>query len=66
LANIKVNGVGVASLEGVVLKPNDRICLGASTMFLFKHADREDQASLPDTAESPITYNSALEEMNNE
>ena len=35
-------------------------------MFLFKHADREDQASLPDTAESPITYNSALEEMNNE
>jgi len=37
LANIRVNGVKLSNMDGIVLKPNDRICLGPSAIFLFKN-----------------------------
>jgi hypothetical protein len=50
-------------MEGVQLKPNDRICIGPSSLFLFKDKQNEAQASMADTDENPITYDFACEEM---
>jgi hypothetical protein len=63
MTNIKVNGKNVDSMEGVVLKPNDRICLGPSAMFLFKNKDKEAEASMEDPADDPISYDFACEEV---
>jgi hypothetical protein len=63
MTNIKVNGKNVESMEGIVLKPNDRICLGPSAMFLFKNADKEADASMEDPADDPISYDFACEEV---
>jgi hypothetical protein len=43
-------------MNEVRLKPNDRICIGPSSMFIYKNKSKEHEASKPDTAEDPITY----------
>jgi hypothetical protein len=35
MKNIKVNGHALNNLNGVLLKANDRICIGPSAIFLF-------------------------------
>ena len=35
-------------MDGVILKPNDRICIGPSAVFLFKSKAKEDEASMSD------------------
>lgn len=42
MEHCKVNGVSLTSMDGVILKPNDRICLGPSAIFLFKNKAHED------------------------
>ena len=50
-------------MDCVILKPNDRICLGPSAFFLFKNKADEENASMPDTDEDPITFDDASEEI---
>jgi hypothetical protein len=63
MANCKVNGVPIASMKGVRLKPNDRICLGSSSYFLFKNKQHEKEASMPDSETDPITVEMAADEV---
>lgn len=37
MPNCKVNGFKITSMEGRILAPNDRICIGPSAYFLFKN-----------------------------
>ena len=37
MEHCKINGVALTNMDGKVLKPNDRICLGPSAIFLFKN-----------------------------
>ena len=62
LKHTKVNGQKLDSMKGVKLRPNDRICIGPSALFLFKHRDKESEASMPDTEADPITFDFASEE----
>lgn len=63
MEHCKVNGMALTDMEGVILKPNDRICLGPSAIFLFKNKAHEDQASMEDSEENPITFDTAAEEV---
>jgi len=38
-------------MKAVLLKPNDRIVFGTSSVFLFKHNLNEKDASMADTAD---------------
>ena len=49
--------------EGVLLKPNDRVCFGPNAIFLFKNKKNEQNASMPDTDAEPITFDFANEEV---
>jgi hypothetical protein len=62
IPNCKVNGFKI-KLEGVILKPNDRICIGPSAHFLFKNKQNEANASMPDPDSDPITFDFASEEV---
>ena len=44
------------------MKANDRIVFGNSTAFLFRNQDRASEALVPDTKDSPITYEFAMNE----
>lgn len=46
MEHCKVNGVSLTSMDGIILKPNDRICLGPSAIFLFKNKAKEEEASM--------------------
>jgi len=50
-------------MDGVVLKPNDRICIGPSAFFLFKDKANEGGASLPDPDDDPISFDMAADEV---
>jgi hypothetical protein len=50
-------------MEGVILKPNDRICIGPSAYFLFKNKKNEADASMPDLESDPISFDFASEEV---
>lgn len=63
MSEIRVNGKVLTSMEAFKLRPNDRICIGPSALFLFKNVAHEDEASMPDTAEDPITFDFADEEV---
>ncbi len=56
---ITVNGRKLTSMDGVVLKPNDRVVFGTNSVFLFKNPPKESQASVEDNEENPITWESA-------
>lgn len=67
MKNIKVNGQSLNDLKGVLLKANDRICIGPSAIFLFINKLQEHEASMPDTPDNPISFDFASEEiLNNE
>jgi hypothetical protein len=55
--------VPLDSVDGVVLKANDRICIGPSSFFLFKFPDRENEADIEDTIENPIFFDFANDEV---
>ena len=65
MAHIRVNGKPVDSMDGVLLKPNDRICIGPSAVFLFKNKSKEAEASMPDPEDDPISFDFANEEVLN-
>lgn len=50
-------------MTGVILRSNDRICLGPLTIFLYKNNLNEHDQSMPDTLDKPITYDFASEEI---
>jgi hypothetical protein len=60
---IRVNGEKLKDVQPVELHPNDRIALGPGALFVFKNVEHEDKASLPDTAEDPISYDFADNEL---
>jgi len=62
IPNCKVNGFKI-KLDGVILRPNDRICIGPSAYFLFKNKKNEANASIPDLDSDPITFDLASEEV---
>ena len=62
---IKINGHCLTKMDGVELKPNDRICIGPSAIFLFKNKQNEANASMPDSEEDPISFDFASDEVNN-
>lgn len=49
----------MTSMDGVDLQPNDRICFGTGSMFLYKNRDRGTE-SMPDDPE--ITFKFAMDE----
>ena len=65
MKNIKVNGHTLNDLNGVLLKANDRICIGPSAIFLFINKLQEHEASMHDTPDNPITFDFASEEILN-
>lgn len=62
--NVKVNGK-IIPILGKILKPNDRICIGPSAIFLFKNKQKEADASMPDEDDDPISFDFAAEEVDN-
>jgi hypothetical protein len=63
---LRINGKKVGSIDPIVLKPNDRICIGPSAVFLYKNIPKEAEcASMPDPASDPISYDLAAEEIYN-
>ena len=65
MEHCKINGVAMTNMDGVILKPNDRICLGPSAIFLFKNKKNEANASMADPDDDPISYDMAAEEVAN-
>ena len=63
LPHIRVNGKLLAGMEGIQLKPNDRLCIGPSAMFLYKNKQNEANASMPDPEDDPISFDLASEEV---
>jgi len=45
--------------------PNDRICIGPSAIFLFKNKAKEDDTTMPDPDDDPISFDFASEEVIN-
>lgn len=39
---LRINGKKVTSIEPITLRPNDRICIGPSAMFLYKNIPKEE------------------------
>ena len=50
-------------MDEVKLRPNDRICIGPSAMFIYKNRNHEEEASIPDPDDDPITYDFAMDEL---
>ena len=63
LPHIRVNGKLMKDMKGQQLKPNDRICLGPSAMFLYKNKLNEANCSMPDPIDDPIQFDFASEEV---
>ena len=49
-------------MDGVKLKPNDRIVFGTNSVFLFKDPQNEHLASQLDSEDNPITWEAAQTE----
>lgn len=65
MPHIHINGQKMSSMDGVELKPNDRICIGPSAIFLFKNKQKEADASIPDPDDDPISFDFASDEVAN-
>jgi hypothetical protein len=64
MPQIMINGVKCASMDGVTLKPNDRICIGPSAIFLFKNDEKFDEATcMKDDPDDPISFDFASDEV---
>ena len=46
-------------MDGLILRPNDRIVFGTNSVFLFKHPAKEAEASQEDSEENPISWEQA-------
>ena len=52
------------SMDPIVLKPNDRVIFGTSSVFLFRNKDKEDPGQeVIDTPDNPVTYEFAMKEL---
>ena len=60
---IRINGKPLESMDNFRLKPNDRIAIGPTALFLYKNKKFEHEASMPDTEEDPISFDFASEEV---
>jgi hypothetical protein len=66
LDQITVNGKKLSSIDGVLLKPNDRIIFGTHCVFLFKDpSNPAGGSSMPDTDADPITWENVQMERSN-
>lgn len=65
MKQISINGQPISNIEGVILMPNDRICIGPSAIFLFKNKAKEDDTTIPDPDDDPISFDFASEEVIN-
>ena len=66
---ISINGKVLKDTKPVTLKPNDRIIFGQDSVFIFKHTDKDQEASHVDNIDYPITFEFAMREkhdLNNE
>lgn len=52
-------------MSEIRLRPNDRICIGPSSMFVYKNRQHDEEQSMPDTPDDPITADFASEELLN-
>lgn len=50
-------------MSEIRLRPNDRICIGPSSYFIYKNRSHDDEQSRPDTEDDPITFDFASEEV---
>lgn len=50
-------------MEQVKLRPNDRVAIGPSAIFIYKNKAHDDEASRPDTDADPITFDLADNEI---
>lgn len=55
-----VNGVKLASVDPVELKPNDRVIFGTGTVLLYRCQGRDSEVELRDDPANPITYEYAM------
>lgn len=62
MKQIRVNGKPLDSMEGIVIQPNTRVCIGPSAIFLYKNKLREEFADMPDPEDDPISFDFASEE----
>ena len=60
---IKINGKSLTDMSARNLKPNDRICIGPSAIFLLKNMNFEHLAEIQDTHEDHITFEFAEAEV---
>lgn len=52
------------SMDPIVLKPNDRVIFGTSSVFLFRNKDKEEPGQeVVDTPDNPVTYEFAMKEL---
>lgn len=63
MKHIRVNGELLKIINGQILRPNDRIQIGPSAIFLFKNMQREQDASMPDPDDDPISFDFAADEV---
>ena len=49
-------------MNEVKLRPNDRIQLGPSSLFIYKNRSKDHEQSMEDTEENPITFDFAQDE----
>lgn len=60
---VKINGKDLKTMDPVKLKPNDRICIGPSAIYLFKNNAKLDDSCHQDAADDPITFDFASDEV---
>lgn len=65
MEHCKINGIALSNMDGHILDPNDRVCLGPSAIFLFKNKKNEANASMEDQDDDPISYDFAADEVAN-
>lgn len=50
-------------MSGIKLRPNDRICIGPSSLFIYKNKKKDAEASMKDDPSEPVTFEMAFEEV---
>jgi len=59
---ISVNGEKLKDMKGMKLRANDRVIFGTNSVFLFKHPEKESEASQEDSEDNPIIWEDAQKE----
>lgn len=63
VSQIRVNGQVLQDMSGIKLRPNDRICIGPSSLFIYKNKKKDAEASMKDDPSEPVTFEMAFEEV---